>query len=62
MSKVLRKLALGSLVAALMAGTASADTLREALQSTYQSNPTITGQREPPAGRRSVRPLASIAT
>ena len=43
---MLRKLALGSLVAALMAGTASADTLREALLSTYQSNPTITGQRE----------------
>ena len=29
-----------------MAGTASADTLREALLSTYQSNPTITGHRE----------------
>ena len=40
MSKVLRKLALGSLVAALMAGTASADTLRErALH--LSSNPTI---------------------
>ena len=43
---MLRKLALGSLAAALMAGTASADTLREALVSTYQTNPTITGQRE----------------
>jgi outer membrane protein len=43
---VLRKLALGSLAAALMAGTASADTLREALLSTYQTNPTITGQRQ----------------
>ncbi|MBA2467370.1 MAG: TolC family outer membrane protein, partial [Sphingomonas sp.] len=29
-----------------MAGTASADTLREALVSTYRANPTITGQRE----------------
>ena len=43
---MLRKLALGSLAAALMAGTASADTLREALLSTYQTNPTITGQRQ----------------
>jgi len=43
---VLRKLTVGALVAALMAGTASADTLREALVSTYRTNPTITGQRE----------------
>ena len=43
---VLRKLALGTLVAALMSGAASADTLREALVSTYSTNPTITGQRE----------------
>jgi outer membrane protein len=35
-----------SLMAALMAGTASADTLREALASTYATNPTLTGQRE----------------
>ncbi|WP_309663167.1 TolC family outer membrane protein [Sphingomonas sp.] len=42
----MRKFALGSLVAALMAGTASADTLREALVSTYATNPTIAGQRE----------------
>jgi outer membrane protein len=35
-----------SLVAALMAGTASADTLRDALVSAYNSNPTITAQRE----------------
>src|SRR4051812_7058329 len=34
------------LIAALMAGTAGADTLREALVSTYQTNPTLTGQRE----------------
>jgi len=43
---VFRKLALGSLAAALLAGTASADTLREALVLTYRNNPTITGQRE----------------
>ena len=41
-----RTIALGSLTALFLAGTASADTLREALVSTYQTNPTITGQRE----------------
>ena len=41
-----RKLTLGSLAVALLAGTASADTLREALVLTYRNNPTITGQRE----------------
>ena len=41
-----RNLLTGSLVAALMAGTASADTLREALVSTYQTNSTLTAQRE----------------
>jgi outer membrane protein len=43
---VVRKLLTGSLIAALMAGTASADTLREALVSAYRNNPTLTGQRE----------------
>jgi outer membrane protein len=43
---VTRKLTIASLLAALAAGTASADTLREALVSTYQVNPTLTGQRE----------------
>jgi outer membrane protein len=43
---VIGKAALGALVSALMAGTALADTLREALVSTYHNNPTITGQRE----------------
>jgi len=43
---VLRKLLTGSLIASLMAGTAFADTLREALVSAYQTNPTLTGQRE----------------
>jgi outer membrane protein len=43
---VVRKLLIGSLVAGLLAGTASADTLREALVSAYQTNPTLNGQRE----------------
>ena len=41
-----RKIFTGSLLAGLMAGTAAADTLREALVSTYRTNPTITAQRE----------------
>src|SRR5260221_13660714 len=44
--RVFRKLISASVVAALMAGTASADTLREALVSAYQTNPTLAGQRE----------------
>jgi len=43
---VFRRIISGSLVAALMAGTASADTLRDALVSAYQTNPTLTAQRE----------------
>ena len=43
---MVRKLISATLVAALMAGTASADTLREALVSAYNSNPTLTTQRE----------------
>ncbi|RIX29334.1 TolC family outer membrane protein [Sphingomonas edaphi] len=43
---VTRHLAIASLLVALAAGTASADTLREALVSTYNANPTLTGQRE----------------
>ena len=41
-----RNLAIASLVAAFAATTANADTLREALVSTYQANPTLTAQRE----------------
>ena len=41
-----RHLALAALIAALAATAASADTLREALVSTYRANPTLTGQRE----------------
>ena len=43
---MVRKLISGTLVAALMASAASADTLREALVSAYNSNPTLTTQRE----------------
>ena len=43
---MLRKVFTATLSAALLAGTASADTLREALVSTYKANPTLTGQRE----------------
>ena len=41
-----RHLLTGSLVAALLAGSASADTLREGLNEAYRTNPTLTGQRE----------------
>src|SRR3954466_12070803 len=41
-----RKLLTGTLIAALMAGTAAADTLRDALVSAYRTNPTLTAQRE----------------
>ena len=41
-----RNLSLGALVILLSAGAASADTLREALATTYQANPTLTAQRE----------------
>ncbi len=41
-----RHLIIGALVAVLLAETASADTLREALNSTYRTNPTLNAQRE----------------
>jgi outer membrane protein len=43
---VKRHLLTGALVAALMSEAASADTLREALTSTYRTNPTLNAQRE----------------
>jgi outer membrane protein len=43
---LLSKIFTASLMAALMAGTAGADTLRDALVSAYKTNPTLTGQRE----------------
>ena len=45
-----RPLIYGSLIAALAAGAASADTLREALVSAYETNPTLTAQREAQKG------------
>ncbi len=41
-----RHLLAGALLAGLMSGTAHADTLREALNSTYATNPTLNAQRE----------------
>jgi outer membrane protein len=43
---VTRHLLIGALVAALMSEAASADTLREALNATYRTNPTLNAQRE----------------
>ncbi len=43
---MLRKSLSATLVVALMAGTASADTLRDALVSSYRTNPTLTAQRQ----------------
>ena len=42
---------LTGLLLALAAGTASAETLREALVLTYANNPTLTAQREALRGR-----------
>ena len=41
-----RKFLTGSLIAGLLTGTAAADTLREALVSSYNTNPTLNAQRE----------------
>ena len=43
---MVRKIITGALIGALLGGTASADTLREALVSAYKTNPTLTAQRE----------------
>ncbi len=43
---MVRKLITSTVLAALLAGTASADTLREALVAAYQTNPTLTAQRQ----------------
>ena len=56
-----RHLLIGSLSLALLAGTASADTLREALVSTYANNPTLTGQREALRGTDSTVAIARAA-
>jgi outer membrane protein len=41
-----RQILVGGIAAALLSTAASADTLREALAQAYQTNPTLTGQRE----------------
>ena len=43
---MVRNLLTGTVLAALLAGTAAADTLREALVSAYHTNPTLTAQRQ----------------
>ncbi|MGH6784095.1 MAG: TolC family protein, partial [Sphingomicrobium sp.] len=43
---MIRHLLFAAAAASLLSGTASADTLREALISAYRTNPTLTGQRE----------------
>jgi outer membrane protein len=58
---VFRKLISGSLVAALMAGTAAADTLRDALVSAYNTNPTLTAQRETLKGTDATVAIARAA-
>src|SRR5215210_5313335 len=45
-SAVFRNFLTGSLIAGLLATSAAADTLRDALVSAYRSNPTLTGQRQ----------------
>jgi outer membrane protein len=45
-SVLTRHFLIGALVAGLMSQAASADTLREALNSTYRTNPTLNAQRE----------------
>ena len=55
------KLITASLMAALLAGSASADTLREALASTYATNPTLTGQRETLRGTDATVAIAKAA-
>ena len=58
---MLRKFISASIVAGLMAGTASADTLREALVSSYNTNPTLTAQRETLKGTDATVAIAKAA-
>src|SRR3954470_21392032 len=59
--RVFRKLVSAPLIAALLAGTASADTLRDALVSAYQANPTLTAQREALKGTDATVAIARAA-
>ncbi len=56
-----RKVTAASLFAALMVGTANADTLREALVSSYNTNPTLTAQRETLKGTDATVAIARAA-
>lgn len=58
---MVRKLTIAALMAALAAGTASADTLREALASTYATNPTLAAQREALKGTDATVAIARAA-
>ncbi|HET6534704.1 MAG TPA: TolC family outer membrane protein, partial [Sphingomicrobium sp.] len=58
---MVRKLLTAPLIAALMAGTASADTLREALVSAYKTNPTLTAERETLKGTDATVAIAKAA-
>jgi outer membrane protein len=58
---VFRKTLTGSLIAGLLAGTAAADTLRDALVSSYQSNPTLAAQRETLRGTDATVAIAKAA-
>ncbi|MEO7564431.1 MAG: TolC family outer membrane protein [Sphingomicrobium sp.] len=58
---MIRHLLIASATGALLAGTASADTLREALVSAYRTNPTLTGQRETLRGTDSNVAIARAA-
>jgi outer membrane protein len=58
---VVRTLLSGSLIAALMAGAASADTLPQALVSAYQTNPTLTAERETLKGTDATVAIAKAA-
>ena len=58
---MLRKFTAASIVAALMVGTANADTLREALVSSYNTNPTLNAQRETLKGTDATVAIARAA-
>ena len=58
---MVRNIITGSLMAAMLAGTASADTLREALNAAYQTSPTIAAQRETLRGTDATVAIARAA-
>lgn len=58
---MVRKLLTGTLIAALMASAAGADTLRDALVSAYHTNPTLTAQRQTLEGTDATVAIAKAA-